>query len=306
MNIEQLRYAYMTSHTGSISRAAESLYLTQPAVSLGLSKLEKELGEPIFNRRKNGITPTAFGNEILPYIENIINLVDQMPISAPNRAFKNRPRLSVCNGGVNFFAEAVGKLYMAHQNAGIRVDFYDTKREESLNLLSDGTVEVAGYSIWDFQKEYIAPRLERFDVDFHPLVQSPVTIVVSHHNPLFTREEDWVTLDMLSEFPVLYSFSEQSTLLYKKLGIEGRKNLIVCRSRAGRGELLNWTDCIAIGGSLYQYKIGIPYPNRRVFLLKGFDYTKSVGYLTRRNGSLSPLAREYTENLRQIMPEVNA
>ena len=303
MNIDQLRYVSEAARSGSITQAAENLYISQPSVSEAIAKLEKELGEPLFHRNKKGVSLTAFGSEILPYIQNILGMVDQMPVSIASRNVKNQPRLSVCNGGYRYFAEAVGRLYMAHRETGIHVDFYDTTQEESVGLVSERTAEVAGYSIWDFQEGIILPRLERADVEFHSLGTSPVTISLGPNNPLFTREENWVTMEMIEPFPILYTFAEHSTLLYKKLGLSGRKNLIVCRSHAGRGELLNWTDCISVGGSMYQgYRKGTFYPNRRVFVLRGTDYLKQVGYLTKRDIPLSAIAREFADTLHYYAP----
>ena len=144
MNIDQLRYVFEAARSGSISRAAESLYLSQPSVSEAITKLEKELGEPLFHRHKKGVSLTAFGTEILPYVQNILGMVDQMPVSISSRSIKNRPRLSVCNGGFRYFAEAIGRLYMKHRETGIHIEFHDTTQEEAVGLVSDGTVEIAG------------------------------------------------------------------------------------------------------------------------------------------------------------------
>ena len=306
MNIDQLRYASETARQGSISRAAESLYLSQPSLSEAIAKLEKELGEPIFHRSKKGVSLTAFGSEIMPYIQNILTMVDQMPVSVSSRMIRNRPRLSVCNGGFRYFAEAVSQLYMQHREAGIHVDFDDITQEEAVPFVSDGTAEVGGYSIWDFQEDLIAPRLERAGLEFRSLGSSPVTISVGPRNPLFRREEDWVTLEMIRDYPILYTFAEHSTLLYKELGLANRKNLIVCRSRAGRGELLNWTDCISVGGSMYgAHGKGSYYPNRHVFRLADSDLVKRVGYLVRKDFPLSPLAQEFADSLGSFAPSLS-
>ena len=55
MRLEQLQYIIEIEKTGSISKAAENLYLTQPSVSAGVSALEKELKFKIFKRTKSGM-----------------------------------------------------------------------------------------------------------------------------------------------------------------------------------------------------------------------------------------------------------
>ncbi|ASC70553.1 LysR family transcriptional regulator [Halomicronema hongdechloris C2206] len=61
MDIYQLRYFLTIAETGSFSRAAERLYLSQPSLSAGIKKLEQELGVCLFERggRRTVLTPAG-------------------------------------------------------------------------------------------------------------------------------------------------------------------------------------------------------------------------------------------------------
>ena len=72
MRLEQLQYIIEIEKTGSISKAAENLYLTQPSVSAGVSALEKELKFKIFKRTKSGMSPTAEGEQVLALARDIL------------------------------------------------------------------------------------------------------------------------------------------------------------------------------------------------------------------------------------------
>ncbi len=72
MRLEQLQYIVEIEKTGSISKAAENLYLTQPSVSAGVSSLEKELKFKIFKRTKSGVAPTAEGERVLLLAREIL------------------------------------------------------------------------------------------------------------------------------------------------------------------------------------------------------------------------------------------
>lgn len=50
MNSDQLKQFKMIAEYGSITKAAERLYVTQPSLSIALSKLEEEVGRPLFIR----------------------------------------------------------------------------------------------------------------------------------------------------------------------------------------------------------------------------------------------------------------
>ena len=65
MNLLHLKYVVEISKTGSISKAAENLYMGQPNLSRAVRELEEEVGITIFNRTARGITVTAEGEELL-------------------------------------------------------------------------------------------------------------------------------------------------------------------------------------------------------------------------------------------------
>lgn len=66
MELQQLRAVVAIAETGRISEAAKRLGVTQPAVSLALGQLERELRAPLFHRAPGGLTLTAKGEELLP------------------------------------------------------------------------------------------------------------------------------------------------------------------------------------------------------------------------------------------------
>ena len=67
MDTKQIEYIIKIADEGSITRAAEKLFITQSALSQQLQKLEKELGAPLFVRNKSDWTLTPEGKV---YVEN--------------------------------------------------------------------------------------------------------------------------------------------------------------------------------------------------------------------------------------------
>ncbi|TAK35673.1 MAG: LysR family transcriptional regulator [Chloroflexota bacterium] len=72
MQFGQVEAFVEVARKGSISRAAESLCLTQPTVTERLHSLEVELGDKLFNRVKYGVTLTDAGKLLLPYAERTL------------------------------------------------------------------------------------------------------------------------------------------------------------------------------------------------------------------------------------------
>ena len=304
MNIEQLRHFSEVARCGSLNQATAALYISQPSLSSSIKKLEKELGEPVFIRHNNGVTLTPFGEELLPYVRNVLSLMDQIPSQAFGKDAQMRPRLSVCGGGYRFSSWAVTKVYEKHKDEGIHVDYYDVSKEESLSMVAAGTAQIGCFGMYDFQKKQILRRLEEQNVTFVPLVTAPVSVSVGHKNPLFNREEDWVTLDMIRDFPVLYKFTEHANALQRKLGLSHGKSVLNCRTRAGRAELLSGTDCVTVSSvPKAAYRKESFYEDRRIFRLKDVDNTSDIGYIHRKGQTLPWLVKEYVDALHELFSE---
>ncbi len=78
MDLTQLRAFISVAHEGNLTRAAEKLHLTQPAVSLQIKALQESLGLALFNRSAAGMVLTAEGNTLLPLAERILADVQEL------------------------------------------------------------------------------------------------------------------------------------------------------------------------------------------------------------------------------------
>ncbi|MGL4860515.1 MAG: HTH-type transcriptional regulator HdfR [Enterobacteriaceae bacterium] len=72
MDIDLLKTFLEVSRTRHFSRAAESLYLTQSAISFRIRQLENQLGVILFTRQRNNIHLTSAGKNLLPFAEKLI------------------------------------------------------------------------------------------------------------------------------------------------------------------------------------------------------------------------------------------
>lgn len=77
MDTELLKTFLEVSRTRHFGRAAESLYLTQSAVSFRIRQLENQLGANLFTRHRNNIRLTPAGERLLPYAENLMSTWQQ-------------------------------------------------------------------------------------------------------------------------------------------------------------------------------------------------------------------------------------
>ena len=71
MTLQQIFYAITISDFGSMNKAAEALYISQPTLTNAVKELEKEVGITIFQRTGKGVIPTAEGKEFLVYARQL-------------------------------------------------------------------------------------------------------------------------------------------------------------------------------------------------------------------------------------------
>lgn len=176
--IDSKLYTLLKVHeTGSFTRAAEQLSLTQPAVSHHIKQLEGELGVKLFYRSEAGLRPTAEGEIVLKYARRLQALHEQL-----SRELKDEQRrITRLTVGVthtaesNFIAEALAEYCAAHEGVSIKIitdtinNLYDKLRNYELDLaMIDGAAP---------KDEF---RSVLLDTDF-------LVLAVSNNNPLALR-----------------------------------------------------------------------------------------------------------------------
>ena len=78
IELNQLRQLLVIEKEETLSKASEKLFISQPALTRSMQKLEKELGVSLFDRKKNKITLNDNGKEALKYAKKIINETNKM------------------------------------------------------------------------------------------------------------------------------------------------------------------------------------------------------------------------------------
>ena len=95
MNTQHLKYVIEVERTGSISQAAENLYIGQPTLSKAIKELEDELNITIFRRSPKGTVPTEEGDRFLQCARNMLSQLSEME-GISRRTGEKSGRLRIC------------------------------------------------------------------------------------------------------------------------------------------------------------------------------------------------------------------
>lgn len=95
MELKEIQYILAIAKNGSLTAAAQSLYLTQPALSKFLKNLERQVGAPLFSRIGNALVPTLVGERYISYAHKIAGLQNDWRAECADLCGEKRGRLSI-------------------------------------------------------------------------------------------------------------------------------------------------------------------------------------------------------------------
>jgi DNA-binding transcriptional LysR family regulator len=123
LNVRDLRYFLAVADRLHFTRAAESLFVTQPALSKQIAGLERNLGARLFVRRHDGVRLTAAGQALVPYAREMTRL-EQSAIAEVRRAAARSDRLTIgfwLTPGNALLSRAIETFSASHPDVRLRL-----------------------------------------------------------------------------------------------------------------------------------------------------------------------------------------
>lgn len=178
MDTNLFRYVIAAAESGSLSAAARSLYISQPALTKQISKLEQQLGQKLFDRTRNSFSITPAGILFTDYARKIVALEDQLlnELEVQNGIQKDVHIATTHRGGYHT-ARYTGAFYKAYPD--IVPNFHSRSSLECENALLNEQMELAVYT-----SPVLSPGLE-----YRELCVDPLFLIVPTQYVPFTPEE---------------------------------------------------------------------------------------------------------------------
>lgn len=144
MNLQQLVTFSTVISEGSMTAAAEKLYLTQPAVSQQIRNLEDELGVGLLDRGSRNAKPTVQGQLLFDYAKRIIALTQQaqVAIQTMGEGVKGSLRIGTLNSlGLQLISPAISTFLKHNSKISISLEYQDS--DTIFAALRKGALDVA-------------------------------------------------------------------------------------------------------------------------------------------------------------------
>lgn len=150
MTLQRLHTFIEIYRQRSISAAARSLGLTQPAASQHLAALESTVGRPLFERTALGVLPTPAAEELAAQIGDTLDIAEAALASVRARSEELAGAIQIA-GHLDFLAEVVGPLFLPLLDRGLRVRMHGGNRVriEEMVLAGQCDLGISAYPIHD-------------------------------------------------------------------------------------------------------------------------------------------------------------
>lgn len=173
----QLNYFRAVAKLEHMTRAAESLHISQPALSAAISRLEQKIGHPLFLRSPNSIRLNASGQIFLRYVERIFAEMNAGLTELGNLNGEEFGQIRFATYSPGMGLDIVNDYLLTHRNISM---FHEILSPfEMLSQLENGSLDFA-ISMEEIRSEH---------VEWTPLYRDHLDILMSPLHPLSQRRE---------------------------------------------------------------------------------------------------------------------
>jgi DNA-binding transcriptional LysR family regulator len=287
MEIRQLRYFLSTVRLGSVGAAAAENFITQPAVSLQLRKLETTLGQKLFARRGRRLVPTDAGLALASRAEEVLRSLDALHAELRGLNQLEHGHLRVGNTDAAS-VYVLPDVYRAFHRAypGVRIDITVGDTRHLLDALIAGRIELTTATL----------PVEGPGLVVRPIYREDMVPVAHPGHPLASRRR--VRLHDLAEEGIIAYPSGSSTRRMIDAVFEAHRVTVRARMEISSPEAMKRLAQSGLGVSVLPRPVVAGEIRRKVLkviALPGVRFEREIGIVHRGAESLSPAARTFLE-----------
>ena len=301
MTLQQLKYVLVISETGSMNKAAEQLYVSQPSLTSSVQELEKEIGIKIFNRSGRGVSLTNDGAEFIQYARQVVGQFDVLSEKYMSKG-NVKKKFGVSTQHYSFAVKAFVEMVKEFDTKEYEFAIRETKTAEIISDVATMRSEIGIIYFNDFNRKSITKLLSSNGLRFHSLTKCSPFVYLWKGHPL--AGEKSISFDQLADYPSLsFEQGDNSTFYLSEeiLSTNEYPRIIKANDRATMLNLMiglnGYTLCSGIiceelNGSDY---IAVPFDTGNS------DEAMEIGYITLKNVILSGLAEIYIKEIKRYL-----
>jgi DNA-binding transcriptional LysR family regulator len=172
VDLLQLHYFRAVAYAEHMTKAAKELHIAQPSLSMMISRLEEDVGTPLFDRHGRSIKLNDYGKLFLRYVEQSLTALEQGERLLKEMSGLERGSISLVTYSVLRFKDLLGSFFAQHPHVNFRVS-QDGVLEKRVQLLEQGKADfylayppldqpgIQGIELWTDEMMLAVPREHR-------------------------------------------------------------------------------------------------------------------------------------------------
>lgn len=291
--LKPLRAFCQTVRLGSVSRAAEALFVSQPAISLQLQALERELGVPLFERSGRRLVPSREGQLLYEMAQPLVENLDGL-----EARFRDKVR-GLDAGGLNIAANSSTILYLLPKIVerfrlhypDVRLTLHNAISADGTDLLREDAADLAIGSMTDVPA----------DLSYAPAYRFEQVLIAPHDHPLAKGGE--LELADIARYPLVLPPKRQITYRLVDQVFQRHRIAYTVALEVGGWEVIKQYVAMGMGISIVPALCLNEADRERLAArsMKRWFPERSYGVIVRRGKALSAQARAFIE---LIQPEL--
>lgn len=201
MNLNQFEYLLAIYQQGSITKAAQMLFVSAPAVSNAVKSLEDELGYPILVRLQNGVSFTPEGEEAIHILQELqAGIVRLKQIGHSDKTIAGEFIL----GGTSHFNSAVLLpliLQMHARYPELKLHLRGGDSDTTISAVGQDTVHIGLVLICELDAAVMFREISRNQLEFYQLFLDEMRFVVRKQHPLLQKAH--LTMHDVFQYPYI-------------------------------------------------------------------------------------------------------
>jgi DNA-binding transcriptional LysR family regulator len=291
--LKPLRAFCQVARLGSVSRAAAALYVSQPAITLQLQALERELGVRLFERVGRRLTPTREGDALYELARPLVEGIDSLPaLFREQIKGLDAGELHVAAGSSTILY-LLPKIVEAYRQAhpDVKLVLHNVTGASGLDLLRSDSVDLAVGSMLDVPS----------DLDYTPVYRFEPMLIAPPEHPLASKRE--LKLEDLSPYGLILPPKRLTTYRLVDLVFQQNRVPYTVALEVGGWEVIKQYVAMGLGISIVTSICLTDADRTRLAarsLAKYFP-SRSYGVVMRKGKYLSQQARDFVELIQPQM-----
>lgn len=200
MTLQQMKYVLAIADEGSMNKAAEKLFVSQPSLTSAVRELEKESGIQIFVRGSRGVSVTAEGADFLMYVRQVCQQYDILRQKYGGSGNVKR-KFGVSTQHYSFAVKAFVEMVKRFGTLNFEFAIRETRTMDVLNDVGSFRSEIGIIYQCDYNRKIIERLLREQELEFVPLIDCRAYVYLWKHHPLVG--ESSIGIEQLADYPCM-------------------------------------------------------------------------------------------------------